>query len=31
VIELLGKEQTARKVIRNLLKKGWLIRLVEPR
>jgi len=31
VIELLGKEQTARKVIRNLLKKGWLIRLVAGR
>jgi predicted transcriptional regulator of viral defense system len=31
VIELLAKEQTARKVIRNLLKKGWLIRLVAGR
>ena len=31
VIELLGKEQTARKVIRNLLRKGWLTRLVAGR
>ena len=26
VIKLLGNEQTARKVIRNLLRKGWLMR-----
>ena len=31
VIELLGKETTARKVIRNLLRKGWLTRLVAGR
>ena len=31
VIEVLGKEQTARKVIRNLLRKGWLTRLVAGR
>jgi len=31
VIELLGNEQTARKVIRNLLRKGWLTRLVAGR
>ena len=28
VIEILGNESTARKVIRNLLRKGWLTRLV---
>ncbi len=31
VIELLGNESTARKVIRNLLRKGWLTRLVAGR
>ena len=31
VIELLGHESTARKVIRNLLRKGWLTRLVAGR
>ncbi|MFA5263451.1 MAG: type IV toxin-antitoxin system AbiEi family antitoxin [Opitutaceae bacterium] len=31
VIELLGKESTARKVIRNLLRKGWLTRLIAGR
>ncbi|RRJ96392.1 transcriptional regulator [Opitutaceae bacterium TAV4] len=31
VIELLGSETTARKVIRNLLRKGWLTRLVAGR
>lgn len=31
VIELLGNEATARKVIRNLLRKGWLTRLVAGR
>jgi len=31
VIEVLGKEQTARKVIRNLLRKGWLTRLIAGR
>jgi predicted transcriptional regulator of viral defense system len=31
VIDLLGSEQTARKVIRNLIKKGWLTRLVGGR
>jgi len=31
VIEILGKESTARKVIRNLLRKGWLTRLVAGR
>ena len=31
VIELLGQESTARKVIRNLLRKGWLTRLVAGR
>lgn len=31
VIELLGSETTARKVIRNLLRKGWLTRLVGGR
>ena len=31
IIELLGHEQTARKVIRNLLRKGWLTRLVAGR
>ncbi len=31
IIELLGKEQTARKVIRNLIRKGWLTRLVGGR
>ena len=28
VIEILGKESTARKVIRNLLRKGWLTRFL---
>jgi predicted transcriptional regulator of viral defense system len=31
VIDLLGSEPTARKVIRNLLRKGWLTRLVGGR
>ena len=31
IIELLGNEQTARKVIRNLIRKGWLTRLVAGR
>src|SRR5208282_848560 len=31
IIELLGSEPTARKVIRNLLRKGWLTRLVGGR
>ena len=31
IIELLGHEQTARKVIRNLIRKGWLTRLVAGR
>lgn len=31
VIEILGSEPTARKVIRNLLRKGWLSRLVGGR
>src|SRR5580693_7119882 len=31
VIDLLGSEPTARKVIRNLLRKGWLSRLVGGR
>jgi predicted transcriptional regulator of viral defense system len=31
IIELLGSEQTARKVIRNLIRKGWLTRLVGGR
>lgn len=31
VIALLGKEQTARKVIRNLLHKGWLTHLIAGR
>jgi predicted transcriptional regulator of viral defense system len=31
VIEILGNESTARKVIRNLLRKGWLTRLVAGR
>ena len=31
VIETLGKESTARKVIHNLLRKGWLTRLVAGR
>lgn len=31
VIEILGNEQSARKVIRNLLRKGWLTRLVAGR
>jgi len=31
VINLLGSEQTARKVIRNLIRKGWLTRLVGGR
>lgn len=31
IIELLGSEQSARKVIRNLIKKGWLSRLVGGR
>jgi predicted transcriptional regulator of viral defense system len=31
IIGLLGSEQTARKVIRNLIRKGWLARLVGGR
>ncbi len=31
IIEVLGSEQTARKVIQNLLKKGWLSRLIPGR
>lgn len=31
IIALLGSEQTARKVIRNLIRKGWLARLVGGR
>ncbi|HVB82268.1 MAG TPA: type IV toxin-antitoxin system AbiEi family antitoxin [Candidatus Binataceae bacterium] len=31
IIDLLGSEPTARKVIRNLLRKGWLTRLVGGR
>jgi predicted transcriptional regulator of viral defense system len=31
VVELLGSEATARKVIRNLLKKGWFSRLIGGR
>ncbi|MFY9923866.1 MAG: type IV toxin-antitoxin system AbiEi family antitoxin [Opitutaceae bacterium] len=31
IIAILGSEQTARKVIRNLLRKGWLTRLVAGR
>jgi len=31
VIEILGKESTARKVIHNLLRKGWLTRLIAGR
>jgi predicted transcriptional regulator of viral defense system len=31
IINLLGSEQTARKVIRNLIRKGWLTRLVGGR
>jgi len=31
VISILGSEQTARKVIRNLLRKGWLTRLLGGR
>lgn len=31
VIDLLGSESTARKVIRNLLRKGWLSRLIGGR
>lgn len=31
IIEMLGREQTARKVIRNLIRKGWLTRLVGGR
>src|SRR5208283_3838568 len=31
IIKLLGREQTARKVIRNLIRKGWLTRLVGGR
>lgn len=31
IIELLGSEQTGRKVIRNLIRKGWLSRLVGGR
>ena len=31
VIDLLGSEPTARKVIRNLLRKGWLSRLIGGR
>lgn len=31
IINLLGSEQTARKVIRNLIRKGWLSRLVGGR
>jgi predicted transcriptional regulator of viral defense system len=31
IIDLLGREQTARKVIRNLIRKGWLTRLVAGR
>ncbi len=31
VIEILGSEQTARKVIRNLVRKGWFVRLVGGR
>lgn len=31
IIKLLGHEQTARKVIRNLIRKGWLTRLVAGR
>jgi predicted transcriptional regulator of viral defense system len=31
VLELLGSENTARKVIRNLVRKGWLVRIVGGR
>src|SRR5208283_2638212 len=31
IIDLLGSEPTARKVIRNLIRKGWLTRLVGGR